>query len=308
MLDYKYWMALDQSPGMGPAHMKMVADALAARGIGIADVFGLGRGELKEEFAFADAIIGALSEAAGMLNRVEADYLKLIDAGVEAMLFFEKSYPARLIQRLKNSYPPVLYTLGSRELLKARGCAVLGDKDVSDKGAQIAHHAAIELSRHRIPVVSGLARGADQIAHRAAVEAGGATIALVPYGMFNLGIPDILKDVYHPDRFLVISPFYPTTTFSTYNAYNRNRIICALSYAVYIVECPAAGGIFEAGKSAQKTETPLFVTEYADYPKSAGGNKILIDEMGAVPVRGRVKDNAIIPNLDRLIGAARFSD
>ncbi|HNR86999.1 MAG TPA: DNA-processing protein DprA [Spirochaetota bacterium] len=306
MSDYKYWMALEQSSGMGPAHCATVATALESRSLSLADIFMLEAADLKAEFPFNETIVKGLAGARAILDRVEQDYLRLMEGGAETVLFFEPSYPPRLRDRIAGAFPPILYAHGNRALLKDPAIAILGDKDVSDKGGVIAHHASAELVRRRFAIISGLARGVGQIAHRAAAESGGETIAVLPYGMFHLAIPDLLQEVYDPDRFLILSPFYPTTPFTTFNAFTRNRMICALSDAVYIVESPVEGGIFEAGKSARKIGVPLFTTEYAEYPKSAAGNKALIDELGAIPVRGRLKDNVLQPNLDRLIGAAKF--
>jgi len=308
MRDTKYWIALEQEEGIGPAHLRSLHDVLQARGLSIIDIFELTPEEIKSEFSIGDTMIKAVTRAREMMPAIEKDYLDLLDAGIETLLFFEEGYPERLIGNLQNSIPPILYCLGNKGILQERGAAILGDRYISEKGNLIAHLAAREFSRHGIPVISGLARGAELTAHFSALENNGKTIAIIPFGMMHLKIPELIREVFDSARGVIISPFYPTREFSVYNAYNRNRIICALSYAVFIVESPEEGGIFEAGKSAQKVSVPLFVTEYSEYPESAAGNRKLLDEFDAQPVRGRMENNILAPNLDTLIGIVKFAD
>jgi DNA processing protein len=308
MRNYKYWIALEQTQGVGPAHLKSIYELIKSRDLSIVDIFDLTTNEIREEFNLSDTIVEAIALAKTSLPGIEREYSNLLDAGIDTILFFEELYPERLFITLKNNYPPILYSYGNKNILKERGAAILGDKDVSERGNLIAHLAAREFARHNITVISGFARGADLSAHFAALESNGSTIAIIPTGMFHLKIPEILKDVFNPDRILILSPFYPAKEFTVFNAYTRNRIICALSYVVFIVESPSEGGVFEAGKSAKKVGVPLFVTEYATYPRSAAGNKRLIDEFDAHPIRGRVENNILVPNMDKLIGIVKFAE
>jgi predicted Rossmann fold nucleotide-binding protein DprA/Smf involved in DNA uptake len=75
-----------------------------------------------------------------------------------------------------------------------------------------------------------------------------------------------------------VSIFQPDHTQDMYAAYIRNRIICALAHAVYIVEAPDEGGIYEAAKSAHALNIPLYTTEYAEYPPTASGNKKIMSD------------------------------
>lgn len=304
----KYWIALDQVSGIGPAHLITLHKTLRDMDLSIADIFFLDPGEIRQEFTLPDKTIDAFTAARKILPRIEQDYLKLLDSGVETLLFFEELYPERLSRILQNQVPPILYLFGNREILKKRGAAVLGDRNVSEKGALIAHLAAKNLCAHNITVISGFARGADMAAHRSALENNGTTIAVLPYGMLNLSMPELFAPVYDPSRTLFISPFPPSSEYSQFNSYSRNKIITAMSYAVFIVEAPVDGGIFETGKSTRDTGTPLYVTEYSQYPASAGGNTRLIQEFGGIPVRGRMEHELLVPNLEKLIGAVKFAD
>lgn len=302
----KYWIALEQTHGIGPALMAEVHGVLKERGLSLGDLLDLSPGELRAEFGFNERLAGALTGLRGMAETIEEDYVKLLESGVEVLPFFSESYPHRLHEIMGSGIPPFLYTWGNRELLNRRGVALLGDRDVSDRGARIAFEAARLLSRHGITVMGGFARGVGLLAHRSALLHEGTTVAVVPYGMFHFSLPDMLGEVVDLSRAAIVSPFYPTVEPDRYHAYARNRVICALSRAVYIVEAPGEGGIFEAAKSARSLGVPLFTTEYADYPKNAGGNRIIIEEMEGTPVRGKIENDALVPQMDDIIGAAKF--
>ncbi|MCU0820936.1 MAG: DNA-processing protein DprA [Spirochaetes bacterium] len=303
----KYWIALGQSKGIGPANLNIIYQSLKTHNLSISDIFSLSGDEIKHEFQFNDKIIEALTASKSSLSRIEDIYFELLDSGIETILFFEESYPARLKTTAGTSLPPILYSYGNKKLLNEKGAAIIGEKELSDRGADITYFAAKEIIAHKIIIISGLARGADEIAHRSALENGGQTIAMLPYGIRHLKIPHMIEHVYNQDNILIVSPFYPDTEYNKFNAYIRNRIICALSCAVYIVECPGESGMLEAAKSAHKLNVPLFVTEYAVYPESASANGQLITEFSAIPVKGKMVNNILTPNMDKLIGIVKFS-
>lgn len=306
MNNTKYWIALEQSEGIGPAHLAEISSRITELGLSVIDLFELQEKEIVEEFNLSEKLAGSIEQAKKLLPAIEKDYFSLLDGGIDVIPFFDSRYPARLRDIMGNSIPPILYTFGNIDTLGMKGAAVLGDKYVSDKGASISYLAARELCRHRFSVISGFAAGADMIAHRSAMENGGSTIAVLPCGMLNFRAPEAIKPLINPDRFLIVSPFYPTREVNTFNAYIRNKIACVLSRAVYIIEAPAEGGIFEAAKSAKKYSIPLFTTEYSQYPENALGNKKIIDEMGGNPVRGKLDKDMPVPNMDRIIGAVKF--
>jgi DNA processing protein len=304
MSNHKYWIALEQAKGIGPANLKIIYDKLKSFDLSVTDLFGLTPAEINGEFAFHENIINAIESAKKSLYRIEEDYHLLLDSGIDPVLFFEDSYPKRFHETLNTQIPPILYTHGNKNILKEKGAAILAEKDLSERGESIAYLAAKELSQHKIVTISGLAKGAD-LAHRSALLNGGRTIAIIPHGIFHFKIPEILKDIYNSDNMVIISPFYPAAESNKFNAFIRNRLICALSYAVYIVESVMDGGIYEAAKSAKKLNIPLFVTEYKEYPKSASANMTLLND-GAHPVKGRFVNNELSPNLDELIGIVKF--
>jgi len=302
----KYWIALDQAQGIGPVHMSEIYHELDRINLSISDLFDLTGEEIKEEFPFHDKVVDGILAARGLIEDIEKDYFSLLDAGIEIIPFFSGEYPAYLKETMGKNVPPILYTFGNKTILQQKGIAILGDRDVSEKGEMIAYMGAKDLARHDIVTISGFASGVGMIAHRAALQNGGMTTAVLPCGMLNLHIPELIKEVLNPDAMVLVSPFYPNAEANKYNAYNRNKIICGLSKAAYIVEAPEDGGIFEAAKSAKKLNIPLFTTMYGEYPDNAKGNEKIMKELGGRPVQRRRDQEQLAPNMDELIACAKF--
>lgn len=307
MNSIKYWIALERVQGIGPATLKEIYKKILPLGLSLSDLFGLSISELRSEFNFNEKVASAFIEAESFMEQVDNEYMDILDAHIEVIPFFSKDYPERLHKLLGNNIPPFLYVFGNKNILKIPGAAILGERTISERGELISYMAAKELSVKKINIVTGLAKGAGLAATRGALETGGVTTAFVPYGILKLQIPDFLKDIYNPSLMLCISIFPPNAEADQFSAYIRNRVICAFSYAVYIVEAPQDGGIFEAAKSAHSLKVPLYTTEYADYPESAIGNKSIMTDFGAHPVRGKRVDDITVPNVDKIIADVKFS-
>lgn len=302
----RYWIALQRVDGIGPANLKEIYSAVNKKGLSIVDVFGLSEDEIRGEFSFSEKTAEAFKIAEESMPAIEEEYMQVVEAGIEIVPFYSSWYPERLHQILGNAIPPFLYISGNRELLHKPGGAILGDSNVSSRGEFIAYLAARELASRNISVISGFARGAGLAAHRSALEYDGYTTAFLPYGILRLSLPDEIKMIFDPERIAFVSMFPPFSQADKYNAFNRNRVICALARAVFIVEAPAEGGIFEAARSAHKLKVPLYATEYSEYPESAEGNKKIFSDFGGIPVKGRVVDDLTVPNMDRFVADVKF--
>lgn len=302
----RHWIALSESSGIGYASMNEIYTTLSQIGISISDLFELSEKEIISEFTFNSRIVNGIIEAQKIFDEIEEDYLNMIEANIHPLLFFEKEYPDKLKKELKSNTPSILYCFGNLNLLNKNSAAILGHSEISTKGENIILQSAKILCSHDIVVTSGLSKGAGSIAHYSAIENKGNTIAFLPCGMFTFNMSEKLKSIFDPDHFLLVSQFPLNSPYSEFNAMSRNRLICAISDAVFIAESTEEGGIFEAAKSASKLQKPIFVSEYSEYPESAKGNPTIIKIFSAHPVRGRKEDNIVIPNLDSLLSKIKF--
>ena len=132
-------------------------------------------------------------------------------------------------------------------------------------------------------VVSGHAKGVDSTAHLAALEANGTTTLVLPYGINELRQKREFKKYNWNQDVLAVSQFSPDARWLARNAMIRNRLICALSKAVVVIESgperDAKGkmsGTFDSGKTALDMKLPLFVVDPAYFENPPKGNADLI--------------------------------
>jgi len=234
-------------------------------------------------------------------EKVYEKWKRLVEDNVNVISFEDDKYPHKLIPLLERKAPPLLMVLGNSELLSKPSVGFCGSRDASPKGLETAYDCAEQLSKKGINIVSGYAHGVDMTTHRAALEAGGTTILVLPEGILNFRIKKELSSIWNWDKILVISEFLPGLPWSVHNAMQRNSIICGLSEAVILIEAKSKGGSIEAGKTCLKLKLPLFAPVYDGMPESAVGNRELLDQ-GALPLfKSQTSDRANISKILELI-------
>ena len=303
----KYWIALEQMSGIGPANLKEIHRTLTESNLSIGDIFSCNKEEIISEFKFSEKLALLIDSSKKMVERIDNDYLALLDAKISVIPFFSPEYPKRLLNIKGYPFPPILYAIGDISILNERGAAILGDHSVSGIGESISFSAANELARHNIVTISGMAKGVDMIAHRSAMINGGKTAAFIPGGIFRFKIPEFILEAMTEANMVIVSSFYPSKEMNKFNAFIRNRTICALSYAVFIVEAPESGGVFEAAKSAHKLGIPLYTVEYSNYPDNAKGNPLILEQLGGNPIRRHKGNENLAPGMDQIIADVKFS-
>ena len=195
----------------------------------------------------------------------------------------EPGYPAGLevLQR-----PPVLFALGNVALLNRPCVGICGSRSATGQAISHAAEFGSVAAERGFVVVSGYARGVDVAAHLGAMEAGGATIAVLAEGTDHFGIRRELRQRTSPTNLLAISTFAPETRWSAWRAMERNRYIVALSRGLFVIEARERGGTFEAGLECLRQRKPLWVIEYPNGGSRRKGNTELILK-GGIPVKGR---------------------
>lgn len=195
----------------------------------------------------------------------------------------DSAYPKAAARLLGSKAPDVLYCLGNISLLGRPAVGFCGSRKASAKGLGVAADCATQLVQSGFVVASGYAAGVDYTAHKAALEAGGRTIMVLPEGIEHFRIRKTLAEDWDWDRVLVVSQFPPSAGWKAFRAMERNNLIIALSRAMVVIEAGATGGTLHAGKSTLKMGLPLYVVEFGDMGTEAPGNAELIG-MGGHPV------------------------
>lgn len=235
MNEIKYWAALNRVPHLGTVRFRK----LEAYFGDLEQAWNAGLGELKA----AGLESKAASEIVAARSRItpDAEMEKLERAGVKAINWHHAGYPPRLKEI--NDLPPVLYCKGDLLSSDERSVAVVGTRNPTAYGREAAAQLAADLTRTGITIVSGMARGIDGVAHRAALDNGGRTIAVVANGL------DIIYPREHAGLFqriqeqgAVISELPLGVRPDSRSFPRRNRLISGISLGTLVVEAGEASG------------------------------------------------------------------
>ena len=233
----------------------------------------------------------------GILTRAAAGFeqkKKLFDAeqaealvekaGARFIPFGAADYPDELKHL---ALPPAgLFVVGARDawerLLAMPRVTVVGTRKASAYGVQATEAFAAAFASNGVAVISGMAMGIDGRAHRAALEAGGLTAAVLGCG----------PDIAYPPRSrwlhgrlkevgLVLSELPPGTSPARWTFPHRNRILAALGDAVVVVEAPRASGALQTVTQALELGRPVFSVPGSIYAETQKGcNLLLYDGAG----------------------------
>lgn len=174
-------------------------------------------------------------------GRLQADYEKLKKSGIRFVTLEDKDYP----EKLRGIYgaPYALYVRGRLPEEGKKLLAVVGARDCSNYGREMARYLAGAIAKEGVAIVSGLARGIDSYAHQGALDTGG-----ISYGILGCGI-----DICYPKENItlymelmkeggVISEYAPGTPPIAGNFPMRNRIISGLSDGILVIEAREKSG------------------------------------------------------------------
>ncbi len=170
------------------------------------------------------------------------------------------------------SPPPLLYFRGDWQPSDTGAVAIVGSRSCTGYGKRIAEQIAKGLVRANITVVSGLARGIDGAAHRAARDAGGRTIAVLAGGLSEIYPPehsDLANEIAACGALISETPMTVAPQPGMFPA--RNRIISGLCRAVVVIEANARSGALITARHALEQGREVFaVPGNVDSAASAG--------------------------------------
>ncbi len=213
----------------------------------------------------------------------EAEMEALARHGVRALTWHDPSYPARLKEIFDP--PPVLYVRGESAAPATQpvwddwAVAVVGTRRPTPYGRQVAEHLAADLAAQRVTIVSGLARGVDAIAHRAALDGGGRTAAVMACGLDIVYPPEHLKLAQEICERGVLLSDYPLGTQPRGEYFpRRNRIMSGLSLGVLVVEGDVKSGALITANLALEQNREVFAVPGSVFSPQSRGTHRLIQE------------------------------
>ena len=213
------------------------------------------------------------------------------NAGIWVLTRADAEYPKRLKKRLGHKAPPLLYGAGDKKILKTRGVAIVGSRNVGNEDLEFSYELGKKLALCGYSVVSGGARGVDEASMMGSIEAEGTTIGVLADGLLKKVLSKKYRQAIMQGNLVLITPFYPEGRFSVGNAMGRNKYIYTLADTAIVVHSGKRGGTWEGAKENLRHKwVPLFVKESDD---AEAGNSELIDKGGAPLPRTILKDETI---------------
>src|SRR5665213_2546869 len=201
----------------------------------------------------------------------------MLNAGARLISIQDTSYPRRLREIFEP--PLLLFAIGNAELMASHSVAVVGTRRPTPYGVAAAERLAGDLARAGLTITSGMARGIDTAAHKAALAAEGSTIAVLGCGV----------DVIYPSenkrlaaeieaKGLVVSEFPMGATAFPQNFPIRNRIISGLSCGLLVVEGAQYSGSAITARLALDQGREVFAVPGNITSKMSWGPNLLIKQ------------------------------
>ncbi len=200
--------------------------------------------------------------------------------------YFDQAYPECL--REIDDPPLALYAKGDLSVLHEPAVSIVGSRRPSPIGSQVVKEISGTLSSLGIVIVSGAALGIDGLAHRAALDVAGSTIAVLGNGI-NVVYPTknktLLKDI--ANNGLILSEYPIDQAPSRYTFPDRNRIVSGLSLGVVVIEAAERSGTLITARLATEQNRELMVVPGAAMNNQYVGSHRLIREGAALVCSGQ---------------------
>ena len=202
-------------------------------------------------------------------------------ASYQFLTFMDEAYPPRM--RDVHQMPPVLFAAGAL-VTDDVGICVVGSRRASEASLAFASQVAVGVVDRSLSVVSGLARGIDSAAHRAALDAGGRTVAVIGTGIETAYPPE--HDALQTEitrTGLVLSQFWPSAPPSKQSFPMRNAVMSAYGLATIVVEAGEKSGARIQARIAVEHGRPDILTDTV--VSSTTWGRTLVDRPGVYVVR-----------------------
>lgn len=175
------------------------------------------------------------------LDEVEREIEAWAAEGIDLITLLDDDYPVRLL--MVHQRPPFITVRGTLSPADEQAVAVVGSRTASLRGLHIAREIAGALTARGMTVLSGLATGIDTAAHRAALDAGGRTVAVVGTGLrHTYPAANRALQAEIAERGAVVSQFWPDAGPAKHHFPMRNAVMSGCGIATVVVEAGEHSG------------------------------------------------------------------
>jgi len=276
------WFRLFNASGFGSKSIHYMFEILQNKNQTIEDLFAFDEKEFAHTFPeighgkFSKATFRSIHQAEND-NHLYSTFEALEDEQVKVIGLDDERYPKDVLNILNGNSPVVLFCRGNLRLLNNKGISIVGARDVDNFVVMLTKEIAKSLANAEYNVTSGYAKGVDTSAHIGALEAEGTTTMILSFGVNHISIKREMKDLDWEKSALFVTQFPPYEKFTGRNAMARNKLVCAMSKAVIVMQSGPErdsegkmSGTFDAGKSALELGIPVFVLSPKIVPHAKG--------------------------------------
>lgn len=225
---------------------------------------------------------------------------KWLSAGLWVVTRSEVAYPKKLKQRLGKNSPALFFGSGNKSLLNHGGIALVGSRNATPSDLTYAYEIGKKSADAGISIVSGGAKGIDEIGMQGALEAEGTAVGVLADNLLRASTSQKYRASLMNNSLALVSTFNPETGFNVGNAMARNKYIYCISDASLAVHSGKKGGTWSgAVENVKKGWVPLWVKQTSDM---TAGNFELIG-LGGIPLSSQTNEVSI----EKLIGTEENS-
>ena len=274
---------VDAKP-LSPSEFGWILNHLESSGKVLTDLAGEDSGDLLESLQFKNISPDRIRKLLDRGGNIAVALESLTNSGIWVLSRLDEDYPQRLLERLKHLAPPLLYGAGDPGLLSGSGVAIVGSRDVDQAGLEFTKKVGAMCASEGLTVISGGARGVDQISMQSASEYGGVVIGILASDLARSSTKRENRHGIMDGRLLLASPYNPNAGFNIGNAMGRNKYIYAMSeWAVVVSSDADKGGTWAGATENLRSDSgvPMFVRSDDDVPD---GNRELINK-GGIPLK-----------------------
>jgi len=274
--DRRYWLGFNLVRGIGAVRLRSLIQHFG-------DAEAAWRGT-PEQLRLAGLGEKTVARLVALRGGVDLDLLwqRVESEGVKVLTSEDDAYPARLKEI--DQPPPVLFVRGEWLADDEMAVAIVGTRRITAYGRQVTDQLSGYLAANGVTIVSGLARGVDEVAHSAALAAGGRTAAVLGSGVDRVYPPENRSLAEKLMKSGALLSDYPMgTPPESGNFPPRNRIIAGLAKATIVVEAgETSGALITAEFAAEQGRDVFAVPGSILAPQSKGTNKLI--QNGALPL------------------------
>lgn len=234
----KYWIWLSLIKGLGSIGKQRLLQSYKTP----KEIYNLPKEELRKMKGIGENIINSITSKQNK-EKLKRHMEYMMKEEIDIITIQDKEYPKALKEIY--DYPPIIYIKGDKEALNIQtNIAIIGCREYSKYGKECAIYFSYHLSKEKVTIISGLAKGIDSFSHKGAIQAQGRTVAVLGNGLDRIYPSEnkyLVKEIIEKSG-AIISEYPLGTEPERMNFPARNRIISGISKGIIVIEAKKKSG------------------------------------------------------------------